>query len=208
MKHKCTFIIGSESSGSTYIAKVLHKCLTGEDWDGRGWNSNKEWNSDASSNYVLAPENIDNLICHRSLPFGPHDDLNWPNIEGWMANYDAKFLLCTRDRTISEQSRKVRWGNDRDYASDTDLAVSVMKDLMREHPERTFVFNYESFMLLGDDYLNLAYDFLGIDLDDRYYPDDLADANPPHVGQSIDMKRKSYSKGLKNVVKPLIKRGH
>jgi len=204
MSTKCTFVIGSESSGSTYIARVLHRCLVGGEWSGRGWNCCDVWNCDAKSNFLHPHKMVDNLICHRSLPFGPHEDLNWPNIEGWLANYDAKFLLCTRDRSLSEQSRRVRWGTDRDYAKDTDLAVSVMKDLMRELPERTYIFNYESFMLLGDAYLDLAYDFL--EIEERYYPDDLADANPPHVGQTMEMKRQSYTKGLKNVVKPLLRR--
>ena len=103
---KAIFVVGPESSGSTYIAKVISQNLDVSPWSGRGFNCCDDPFCDKNNGYLYPCRTIDNIVCHRSVPYGGS---NYPPIEEWKKIYNCYFVICTRDISISEISRNRRF---------------------------------------------------------------------------------------------------
>lgn len=162
-KPLCFFVIGPESTGSTYMAQILNKHLNGFDWNGRGWNNNK----------------INSInICHRSLPFSG----NYPPIKQWMQTYDAKFIWAVRDINCSHNSRRKRWGNGRDWLRESEYSLQYL-NYIQEANYPLYYFSYEALVFTKNLYLNNFYDWIDtfIKIDKRYYPSDIKDMNQKYI---------------------------
>jgi len=153
LKKKCVFVIGPESSGSKFAAKICSHVLdiqTFGEWDGTAW-------SDKGGDCVL----------HRSLPYMTPPI--FPDVQEWINakqdDYELYFLLTTRDITLSQISRYERWGKSLHQSTEeSERARSIMSSVMRSH-QKYLLWSYESFMFLKQDYLTLLYDFLNVDSD-------------------------------------------
>lgn len=176
------FVLGTESSGSTYVAKVLNNALNGpSDWNGRGWNDNNDPYSDQSNHYTQPSGHHDGiLVCHRSIPF----DGMIPPVDLWRTLWDCRFIWCHRDMNISEKSRLDKWGPDRDYVKETQQA-GMIYSVLAESDEIMFDFSYEAMVSLKGDYLrrffwwvNSYHDGpIGGRIKDWSIPDDIRDEN-------------------------------
>jgi len=164
----CVFVIGAESSGSKLVARILAHALDIEPygaWNGSGW--------------ATAPH-TSNRLCHRSQPYGAAG--HYSDIERWNEEHrecDVRYVICTRDVTISERSRRQRWP-DRSpglLAEQTERARGIVRQVMRTCNH--VIWSYETFMFLGVDYLRELYGYLGVESD--FVPPDVADANAKHV---------------------------
>ncbi len=153
LKKKCIFILGPESSGSRLISKIIAHALeiqNFDSWNGSGWMYSKT-----------------HKICHESLPAG--DESKFPDIDGWISenreNYELNFVLTTRDITISECSRIDRFAKPlHQVQKESAIARKIIRDIL--HNEfKTMFWSYETFMYMGNTYLELLYNFLEIDSD-------------------------------------------
>lgn len=178
MKEKCIFIIGPESSGSTLIAKIISTALNGDTgWNGRGFNCCNNWECDRNNDFTKPCSEVEHLVCHRSLPFGENPE--WPQIEQWKDLYDATFIICTRDASISSQSvldRMKRSNNER--LQNQKRAITIIKEIISSD-SNSFVWSYETFMLLQETYLKQLYNFL--EIDNNYFPKSIIDANTKYI---------------------------
>ena len=146
--NKCVFVMGPEGSGSKLAARLCADALGispfGE-WDGNGW-------CEGQSCKVL----------HRSLPYG--DPPRFPDIAQWVArnegDSDLYFVLTTRDQTLSEYSRLSRFPKSLSQLhAESEHAQAAMAEVMRSG-QKYFIWSYETFMLLGADYLGDLHLFL------------------------------------------------
>lgn len=159
---KCIFVIGPESTGSKLIAKVCAHALDIKKFG--EWDGSAECDTDTHK------------VHHRSLPYGLSPQ--FPDIEKWISehhnDYDIYFILTTRDITISKFSRYQRWKKPSKQSSEESAtAKEIMLSVMQaEHPY--FIWSYESFMFLGETYLQTLYQFLGVECD---FMPKLIDAN-------------------------------
>jgi hypothetical protein len=162
-KPSCVFVIGPESSGSTYIARLISRALERGNWSGRGFNCCSEAMCDVESGHVLpcSPVEEGRLVCHRSLPFGRNE---YPPIAAWQATYEAKWVICVRDQTISELSRQHRFLKTAALCTEQSAAARLLcADLLASNTA-TYVWSYEGFMFLGDAYLQHLFRFLCIQM--------------------------------------------
>lgn len=168
IKDKCIFVIGTESSGSMYIAKIISHVLGVQEygtWDGGAWS---------------ASENSKNLVCHRSQPYGA--DNTFSDIKKWneeYSEYDIKYVICTRDITISEFSRKKRWPNRNfnKFPDESNKAKNIIYYVMNNNSY--MIWSYETFMFLKEPYLFSLYNFL--DVKSNFIPRDIKDANKKYI---------------------------
>jgi len=167
MGGRCVFVIGMESSGSKLLAKILSHALGIQaygTWNGSGWSRSFE-----------SPHRV----CHRSQPYGR--DSRFSDIRRWNEeNRDLAihYVVCTRDVTISERSRLARWPERRgSFVDQTGRAREIIREVL-ETCDHT-IWSYETFMLMGGDYLRWLYRSLGVDAD--FIPADIADGNAKHV---------------------------
>jgi hypothetical protein len=166
MKKKCVFVLGPESTGSKLIGKVCSHAMGIQEfgtWEGSAW-------SDAGGNKVY----------HRSLPYGLKP--KFPDVDAWVAEhkdeFDISFVLTTRDITISQLSRYQRWKKPTQQAAEeSETAKQIMLSVM-EMPYPYFIWSYETFMFLGEAYLQTLYKFL--DVECSFMPK-LIDANAKKV---------------------------
>lgn len=88
-------------------------------------------------------------------------------------------MICTRDVTISERSRRERWPKRPSSLLDeqTARARAIIREVM-ETCSYT-IWSYETFMVLGGDYLRELDRYLGIE--STFMPPDILDANAKHV---------------------------
>jgi hypothetical protein len=156
---KCIFVVGLVGSGSTHIAKVISGALGNKsNWNGRGFNCCNDAFCDEESDFLLPHKPVKELVCHRSFPFGN----KWPDVAGWIKQYDCYFVICTRDRTISEKSRVLKHNRTIVEArKQTGKARELIKYIINSD-QKYFMWSYETFMLLEDEYLRLLFGFLGI----------------------------------------------
>ena len=168
MMKNALVILGYESSGSVFISKVvshvLGKCNFFGEWNGYGFNG----------------EIGDQLvILHRSIPYGRpkrwHD--NPKEIKKIFGDYELRFIICTRDPTISQLSRIRRFGgSSSDYFDDTSRATSLFAKVIRKYP--FYIWNFETMLTLGTSYFDDLYKWLNIESD--FYPN-VKDANRPYI---------------------------
>lgn len=169
MNKKCVFVIGPESSGSKLIAKVSSQALGiaqfGQ-WNGSAWSKSET-----------------HKVCHRSLPY--EKKVKFPDIDAWINKYqqdhDIYFILTTRDITISQASRYQRWKKPQHQSSkESETAKNMMISVMNKNLPY-FIWSYETFMFLGEPYLQTLYEFLDIQSD---FCPELMDANAGKVKKS------------------------
>jgi hypothetical protein len=139
-------VTGPECSGSTYIAQILAYCMnldpTFQGWDGRG---------------QIGALGDRYIVLHRSQPNRVHGFIPLVQFETMFPGYELKFILCTRDRTVSAMSNLARRGKDAEVqASEEAQALRIMLDIMNSH-HRFHIWNYETFMFLKSAYLNVLF---------------------------------------------------
>lgn len=161
---KLILIIGPESSGSTLIAKVCAKSIMQE--------SDGFFNSGDS---FCTNEN--QMVIHKSLP--EHLPPIFCDINSMIVNYENKgfevyVILTTRDITISEHSRiKNFLKTKKQVKAESAKAKEIMIEILSNH-SKTFIWSYETFMYLGEHYLNKLSAFLDIELENAF---ELRDGN-------------------------------
>ncbi len=166
----CWIVCGPESSGSVLVAKTLSyaigKCSFPGEYSGYGYNNNSI---------------CENLVLHRSIPymrpkFWHQDLLN--EISKFNSSFDkVNFILTTRDKNISLKSKMRRFGDDLLEAQEDILKASVFFDQLTLNPN-TFIWSYESMVLLGKSYFKRMYNFFNIKSD--YIPE-IYDGNFPYI---------------------------
>ena len=152
--NKCVFILGPESSGSKLIARICSHVLTIQKYG--DWKGNK------------CSDNGNCKVCHYSLPNGLNPPV-FPDVSGLIASnterFDIYFVLTTRDMTISELSRQRRFGKlPEQVAAESAAAREILANLLNSG-QKCFIWSYETFVFLGDVYLQQLYAFLGVDSD-------------------------------------------
>ncbi|MEP4053043.1 MAG: hypothetical protein ABJN22_12440 [Litorimonas sp.] len=165
-KPKCVFVLGPESTGSKFLAKICSHVLGIHQfghWDGTAW-------SDKGGHCVL----------HRSLPY--ENPPNFPDVFKWVEekepNYELFFVMTTRDITMSQLSRYERWKKPSDTAAkESERAREIMVSVLKSD-QKSFLWSYETFMFLKRDYLAQLYAFLDISSD--FLPE-LIDGNAKKV---------------------------
>lgn len=181
---KCIFVVGLEGSGSTFIAKVISKALGNKsNWNGRGFNCCNDAFCDKESGFRLPHKQVKNLVCHRSFPF--HD--KWPDVKKWIQWYDCYFVICTRDKTISEKSRVLKHNKTLEEArKQTGKAIKLIKYIINSD-QKYFLWSYEAFMLLEDEYTKMLSGFLGIKTENIKLH--LRDANVKYIKSIKDLTK-------------------
>ncbi|HLB52564.1 MAG TPA: hypothetical protein VJK48_02505 [Chlamydiales bacterium] len=163
---KAYIISGPESSGSTFIARVIAH-VVGKDPIYKEW-SGRKWNGDLGDDVV---------ILHLSQPAGKEFyDLAW--FQKTFADYDRYFILTTRDVNIIKTSKKKRFKRTKDNAiSDQEMSKNILSDIIKN--EKFFIWNFETQIYLKESYFQLLYDFL--EVKSNFFPPDLTDANAKHI---------------------------
>ena len=169
-------VTGPESSGSRLIARTISKALDiseFEEYDGRGVNYKSK-----------------HKVHHVSLPSGTNCE--YLNIKAWVdANkeFDVYLVIATRDINISNNSKIQVHNKKRKQAERENLfAKMIINDVLKSEINY-FIWSYETFMFLKQDYLNNLYEFVGIKSD---FMPTLKDGNIKYVIKH-DLKSK---KGL------------
>lgn len=174
-------VVGPESSGSVFVAKVvshvLGHCQEFGDWNGYGFNDKI---------------GADKLVLHRSVPYDRPK--KFPTsaaelLEPFQGYDDVKIVLTSRDRTISMSSKIRRFGGG---ISQARLDLATARPLFAELLDRddVLVWNYETMVLFGQPYFNRLYRFLGVESDFR---PDVVDANNKYVGGRTSGLRRMLS---------------
>lgn len=188
-RRRCVFVHGPESSGSRLIAKIVAHVLgvhPYEKWNAIGWSHGDrplgEVSEAAQQRAVAARQDT---VCHRSLPYD--NAVTYPDIDRLLAmNRDAAcaFILTTRDAGIVELSKRRRFRRSAEECRanrerSRELLAAVIR---RKLPH--FIWSYETFMYLREDYLRLLYAFLGVESD--FFPPQLVDGNAKYVVAASD----------------------
>lgn len=158
---KLVIVIGAESSGNRLIFKTLK--------DAGGYADDETKMSAWWGN----PKSIEcdvERITFRSLPHGGVNNGRRfvdPVLFGERAlrvGYDVRFVLTTRDSNIVEKSklRVHTLGNAKMVTEEMNKTRKVIGHLIDAHGERCFLWSYETFMFLRDDYLRALYRWLGV----------------------------------------------
>jgi hypothetical protein len=177
-KESCIFVIGPESSGSTLIAKIISTALNGNsEWNGRGFNCCNSATCDLDNDFVYPCSEVEHLVCHRSLPFMLEP--KWPPIKKWQKTYDARFIICTRDTTISQLSVASRFKRKAETIVDHQKTAKQIVAELLDSEEKCFIWSYETFMCLHENYLQELFKFLKIE--SNYFPETLKDANVKYI---------------------------
>ncbi len=168
-KKDLVIVTGFESSGSVFLARtcsfVLGKSDRFEDWNGYGWHG------DVGDDLV---------IIHRSMPYGLHPKSWFAELKDEiadLADYRTRYIICTRDLTISRISRRMRFGgSDNEYRADDEKARVIFDEIMTSFDY--FIFSFESALALRKSYYLDFYDWLGVESD---FDPPLFDANRPYI---------------------------
>jgi hypothetical protein len=154
MLPKAIFIIGAESTGSTLVSRICGHVLCGAPM--------------AKGEKALWADEQGNEVWHVSLPSGAA--ASFPDIDLWIEKYkdthDIRFILTTRDITLSEYSRRGRFMR-RGEAEVKDQSAKA-RDIMCHAMTLGYpwhIVSYETLMFLGQPYVELIYDFIGVESD-------------------------------------------
>lgn len=158
---KCIFVLGSEGTGSKFIAKTVSTTIGNDSsWNGSGFNCCNDTLCDTDNVFLHPCKNVQNLVCHRSMPFGKN--VQWPPVEKWIEEYDCYFVLCTRDIHMSEFSRIKRFNRGiSDVREHNEKTKEIFSELIHSSC-KNFIWSYETFMFLKEGYLHSLFKFLGI----------------------------------------------
>ena len=191
MKKKAIFVIGPEGSGSTLIAQIISNDLNGlAEWNGSGFNCCNSATCDKNNNFTIPCREVDHIVCHRSLPF--LSNATWPPIDQWKSLYDVYFVICTRDTTISKMSVIRRFQRKLDVISaHQNQAKRIIKEIIKSDSKH-FIWSYETFMYLQEDYLRQLRNSLGIKKDE--FSDILKDANSKYLIRSLTRYNSTISR--------------
>lgn len=162
-------ITGFESSGSVFLSKVvshvMKKCRQFGEWSGYGWNG-------------TAGDDL--ILIHRSMPYMRNPKRWLVDLQGEiepMGDYDKKFIICTRDLSISQLSRISRFGGTMaEYQDDNNTARQCFEQIMET--EDFFIFGFESALALRFLYYKTLYSWLGVQ--SNFNPE-IFDANAPYI---------------------------
>ncbi len=164
-------VVGPESSGSVFIARVVSyvigHCQAFGDWDGYGFNDDI---------------GADKLVLHRSVPYDR--PRRFPTgaahlLEPFQGYDDVRIILTSRDKTISTFSKIRRFeGGTKLARMDFATAHPLFTELLDR--DDVFVWNYETMVLFGQPYFNRLYRFLRVQSD---FCPDVVDANNSYVGR-------------------------
>jgi len=141
---KTIFVIGPEASGSRLIARHVAHAHGIHGWGGHAW---------ACGPFAC--------ILHCSLPYTKHR--HWLDVETCRQRYpNRRWILCTRDATCSASSSIQSKWTPQERAENRNMASIMMNSLLLSD-ERTYVWSYETFMLLGKPYFMDLCKFLDIE---------------------------------------------
>ena len=150
--NKCVLVTGPESSGSRLIARIASEVLNVQrfkDYSGMGTSYRGK-----------------NKVEHISLPSGP--SIFYPDIDLWInqnKDFDLYFILATRDINISKLSKMNKFARKkREVDKESKRAEEITSRIIKSGI-KYFIWSYETFMFLQKDYLDLLYDFLGVESD-------------------------------------------
>ncbi|MBG84188.1 MAG: hypothetical protein CMJ40_06530 [Phycisphaerae bacterium] len=187
VKPKFFFVIGPESSGSTLTARICAQVLLGVPFDSE---RSEEWEDDKG-----------NRVWHVSLPSGP--EATFADVNQWVRDYsdthDLHFILTTRDITLSEYSRRGRFMRRGSYEvkRHSDRARDIMLQVMSmDYP--WYISSYETMIYLGKPYLDLLYEFMGVESD---FMPSLRDGNLKRIQSMglVDNLKRTMRRTLFNV---------
>ena len=142
-------------------------------------------------------ENDSDKIIHRSLPYHLNPP-EYPDIKKWINKnkdkYQLFFILCTRDRSISEISRIERFAKTKKQVRlESNKAREIINSILEQEEYPYFIFSYETLVFLKINYLKLVYKFIGIKSD--FIPN-IYDANKSRMRLRI-----SRIKMIKEIIK-------
>jgi len=169
---KLFFIMGLESSGSALVANIIGHVLNviefnQEEWGGKCWGGKS----------IIKKESL--TLIHRSLPY--HRPQKWVDLNDVIREYhdhERFFILTTRDQRITELSKVRRFGGNMKSAAEDSIKAAKIITTVLKSQEKSLIWSYETFMLLGLDYLKILYNFIGVS--SKYIPK-LRDANPNYL---------------------------
>lgn len=146
--------MGPESSGSLLTARICAQVLMDVPFDSE---RTEKWEDDAG-----------NRVWRVSLPSGPETTFVDVNqlVQDYSQTHDLHFILTTRDITLSEYSRRGRFMRRGSYEvkRHSDRAHDIMLQIMTmDYP--WYISSYETMIFLGKPYLDLMYEFLGVESD-------------------------------------------
>lgn len=165
-------VIGPESSGSVFIARVISHVIGGcsrfGEWSGYGFSKDL---------------GKDKLVLHRSVPWMRpkrfHARLSELD-ELFQAYDDLKYVLTARDPLISCLSKIERFGGDLEEArSDLQRGYPLFAELLND--PRCFLWSYETMCLFGAAYFQQLYRFLGVE--SGFLPE-VNNANAKYIGNN------------------------
>lgn len=102
---------------------------------------------------------INNVIHHISLPMGPN--AIYPPVEEMVEEF-THVIITTRDTTISQLSKGRRFKKKRRKAEvENETAAYLIRRVLLQDINY-FIWSYETFILLGDTYLNTLLSWLDL----------------------------------------------
>lgn len=102
---------------------------------------------------------LDDVIEHTSLPCGKKS--KFPPVDEMVLEF-THVIITTRDTTISQLSKGRRFKKLRMHSEmENRFAAEFIRKVM-EQDVNYFIWSYETFMLLGDPYLNTLLDWLDL----------------------------------------------
>ena len=148
-------ITGGESTGSVFISQCISTSMGFSGWSG----------------CLFFEPTKDIKFLHRSQPWAEARQYSdYEELSTLFNGYDCKYIICTRDITFSNLSKKRRFGRStEDLKHNHHACKSILSDIISSG-ESYFIWNYESMVYLGKVYFDLLYDFLEIDKNNRKYP--------------------------------------
>lgn len=165
---RAIIITGPESSGSRFIARIV-AYVVGKDEYYNKWNGHE----------INGKMGDDILVIHWSQPaYRPEKFFTLKEFKEKFYQYKLFFIVTTRDRSIINKSKILRWA-----ASDAQLkwhderSKQILSEIILE--TNCFIWSYETCLLLGKVYLKKLYDFLQVQ--SNFFPLDLMDANKKYI---------------------------
>lgn len=152
-KRKVIYIIGCEKSGSKFISRIIAEVL--------GVCKHKEWDGSGT-----CPFQDNNIVAHFSQPhLNPPQYSDIKLIENQHKDDDLRFVITTRDITISEKSRITTWWfhkhkNKKSVSKESDEAKKIIEYILTNHDY--LIWSYETMNYLKESYLEVLYKWLGI----------------------------------------------
>lgn len=160
---KFVLVVGLESSGSKLAAKLIAMRF-GPGEDAVEWSGHRHFLTIHKPDRSAGLEKSGTVVVHRSLP---HWDF-FPDVESMLAQAlcdgfkEAYMVVATRDRHISFRSKLATHQSDSGVAAREQVAAQVyLRSVLSRGLFPTFVFSYESLMLLGPPYVHELYAFVG-----------------------------------------------